>query len=124
MLRTFACVGVGLLLVAGAVAAQNTQAGQGQKELRGKIVRIDPEKGVVVIRTADNKEQEFKVGKTTKYYGADRKAMTDGLRSKDLRTGADVWYRMGGTATTPDGTISELRLGPTGSGTGQPGKEK
>jgi len=123
MLRTCLCVGV-LLTAGGLLTAQNTTQGQGGKdqELRGKIVRVDPEKGVIVIRTGEGdkaKEQEFRVNKTTKYFGTDRKDLADGLRAKDFRQGSDVWYRMmpstgGNTAQT----IAELRLGPSGGGTG------
>jgi hypothetical protein len=115
MLRTFACVGVGLLLLAGGATAQNKTTAVQTKEMHGKIVKVDPLKNVIVIKTGDGtkaKEHEFKVMKTTKIFGTDRKEMVEGLRSKDFRPGADVWYREGGTATTPDGTVTELRLAP------------
>jgi hypothetical protein len=116
MLRTFVCVGVGLLLVASGVVAAQAQAAQ-NKEMQGKIVKVDPVKNVIVIKTDEGgkaKEHELKVMKTTKIYGTDRKEVLDGLRSKDYRPGADVWFRPGGTAAAPDGTVTELRLAPGG----------
>jgi len=117
MLRTFTCVGVGLLLASGTAYAQNQRQGvqaQDKDLMRGKIVRVDPDKGTVVIRGADGKEQEFRTSATTKYYGLDNKDLREGLRSKDFRAGADVMYRGQGT------TVNELRLGtarPGGAGT-------
>src|SRR4051794_8109012 len=121
MLRTCVCVGIGLLLAAGGVTAaqgDKTQAGGKDQEMRGKIVRVDPEKGVVVIRTGEGdkaKEVEYRVSKTTKYFGTDRKDLTDGLRFKDFRQGSDVWFRMSPTTgtNTTERMLSELRLGPS-----------
>src|SRR4051794_7375627 len=99
MLRTSMCFGIAMLLAAGGVLT--VQGGDKDKattqvknqELRGKIVRVDPEKGVIVIRTGEGdkaKEVQYNIAKTTKFYGTDRKDLSEGLRSKDFRQGADV----------------------------------
>jgi hypothetical protein len=83
--------------------AQNAQA----QPMTGKIVRVDHEKGIVVVRTAAGKEQELKMGTNAKYFGEDNKEVREGLRFQGFRQGADVYWRTGpGTQG-----ISEFRLG-------------
>jgi len=64
--------------------------------LEGKIVRVDPETGMVVVQTgAGNaaKEVEFKVDKTTKYWVEANKPVTTGLRYEGFRPGTVIWYQ-------------------------------
>jgi hypothetical protein len=97
---------LGLALLAGGYLVAQQAAQQAPDYKQGKIVKIDPDLNKIWIRSGD-KEQEFAVDRTAKLYGLDQKALSEGLRSKDLRAGADVMYRMG-----PGNTgISELRLG-------------
>src|SRR5689334_19749169 len=119
MLRTFTGLGVALLLVVGTAYGQNPNPrdqgkgaqAQGQAQtpaqnyMQGKIVRVDSEKGTVVIRGANGKEQEFRTAASTKYFGTDRQALKEGLRARDFRQGADVMWRAQGN------NLSELRLG-------------
>jgi len=98
---------------------QNKSGTQGQtgadRMLVGKVVRVDPDKGIIVIRTGEGtsaKEQQFKVGKTAKYYGEDRKEVQGGLTG--FRTGSDIRYRTGTGDQSQE--ISELWMG-RGTGT-------
>jgi hypothetical protein len=78
-------------------------------DVRGKIVRVDPDKGVIVIKSGDGteaKEVEYTVERTTKYWGPDEKPFTTALRYEAFRPGAEVWYRVG-----PRGrVINEVRF--------------
>src|SRR5436189_5457614 len=98
MLKRLVCWGAGLLLLAGAALAQapGTPGKElGGKEMRGQIVRVDPEKGVVAIRVgtgADAKVREYRVAKTTRYFGRDNKALTDGLRYEGWKADTPVRF--------------------------------
>jgi len=97
----------------GLVAAddQNQKNGQNRQYLRGKVVRVDPDKNVVIIRTGEGnqaKEMEYRVNNDTKYWGTDRQTLNDGLKYKGFREGTDVWYRPG-TGNNAQ-TMSELRF--------------
>jgi len=138
MLKRLVCWGIGLLLLAGggfADAQGTTRPGDKTtgtggtrlgKEMRGRIVRVDPEKGIVVIRVGtgtDAKEREFRVAKTTRYFGKDNKALTDGLKGTGWKANTDVWFRTTGGENSTN--LGELRMGPgpaTPGGTGGTGK--
>jgi hypothetical protein len=106
MFKRCVCCGVGLLLAAGGAlaAAQTTTPIPGQKdtglrpapEVRGQIVRVDPARNVIIIRTGTGetaREREYRVGKATRYYGLDNRVLTDGLRYNGWRAGTNVWYQ-------------------------------
>jgi hypothetical protein len=84
--------------------------------MRGQIVRVDPGKGVVVIRSgvgAQAQNTAYRVGTDTRYFGTDNQALANGLRSSGFRRGANVWY----VRRVPPGEVAprnlnELRLGP------------
>jgi hypothetical protein len=132
MLRTCVALGVGLVLTAGSVlnAQQAQPPAQVQVQptkvptvnyMRGKITRIDPTTNSIWIRSgfgAEAKTQQYRLNDTVKYYGADNKALEDGLRNKAFRNGANVWYRMAPGQTS----MSELWLGPPPAGATNPGK--
>ena len=64
--------------------------------LEGKIVRVDPETGMVVIRTGTGnaaKEVEIKVDRTTKYWIEADKPNTTGLRYEGFKPGTVIWYQ-------------------------------
>lgn len=112
MQRISATLGVGLvLMICGAVSADEPLTKGQVRDLRGRIVRVDPDKNIIVVRTGTGdaaKEMEYQIGKTTRYWGTDRAPLTDGLRYKGFREGTDVWYRLGtGDNRT---SISELRF--------------
>jgi hypothetical protein len=83
---------------------------------RGQLVRVDPGKGVVVIRSgtgAQQRDMMYLVGKSTRYFGADNKALADGLRYNGFRQGANVWYsRMTAPGQTFPNNLNVLRLAP------------
>jgi len=92
-------------------ARNQNNRNQNAQNIRGQIVRVDPEKNIIVVRTGTGntaREQELRVGTTTRYWGTDRQALTDGIRAKTFRPGADVWYQVG-TGNNAD-TINELRF--------------
>jgi hypothetical protein len=143
MRRILASVCVGLLL-AGFAAAQTARPAPAQgvpdksvvMAMQGKIVRVDPQKGVVVIRTgvgATARDMEYRVGRTTRYFGTDRAALKEGLKHEGFKEGADVWYRplptktgapAENTAGSSPRNISEIGFGRTAPApkTGSPGK--
>jgi len=104
-------VGVGLMaLCGGTAAAQGTTT---EKYLTGKIVRVDPATGVVVIRTGTGntaKEVEYRTGTATKYYGENNKALNEGLKYSGWRPNTEVHYLVGPNATNPE--LSGMWLGP------------
>jgi hypothetical protein len=129
MMRTLVGIGlVAVILASGLVAAEDQPRAKDTKGtgtadnanaqyMTGKIVRIDQDKGVIVVSGANNREQELRVGDTTKFYGTDRQALTDGLKYKGFREGTPIWWRMG----TGDNarSVSDLRFyNPGGTGTG------
>jgi len=81
------------------------------RDIQGRIVRFNAEKNTIVVRTGENdqaKEQELTVSDATKYWGNDQKALSNGLRDRSFREGAEIWYRTG----TGDQarSVSELRF--------------
>lgn len=78
-------------------------------DIRGKIVRVDPDKGVIVIKSGtgtEAKEVEFTVDKSTVYWATEQQRINDALMYQGFKPGADVWYRVG-----PRGrVISEVRF--------------
>jgi hypothetical protein len=76
---------------------------------RGKVVRIDRDRGVVVVRIGegpDAREVEYHVDANTKYWGPDEAAINSALRYEGFREGAEIWFRPVPNATT----IRELRF--------------
>jgi len=133
MWKMLAGLGLSVLLVTGgSVAAQQDKApltGKEQQDqnMHGKIVRVNPDTDTVIVRVGEGataKEMEYKVNKTSKFWGTDRQPLTEGgLRNKAFREGADVWFRPGTGADNR--TLSELRFfNPGAGGTNpNPGKE-
>jgi hypothetical protein len=134
MFRTLLCVSF-LAAFCGVALADDTKGAQNDnkndnkgdgKYMSGRVVRVDPTGNTITVRTGtgtDAKEQEFRVNNTTKFWGDDRKALSDGLRYKGFREGTQVWFR---TGTTGDDrmTINDLRFyDPAGRGNGT-GKDK
>ncbi|MFL5338901.1 MAG: hypothetical protein ACJ8F7_01940 [Gemmataceae bacterium] len=78
--------------------------------MRGKIVRADPDRGIVVIRTGtgpDAREVEYHVDKTTRYWGPDQAVINDALRYQGFKEGTDIWYQ---PLPNNANTIGELRF--------------
>jgi hypothetical protein len=128
MLRTAIALGVGVLLAGGTVIAQQAQTpAQAQPGkvaspnfMAGKVVRVDPATNKIWIRTGPGtaaREQAFMVDRNAKFFGADAKALENGLRAEQFRAGADVRFLLG-QGVNP--SISEFRFGPAGT-TNTPG---
>ena len=104
MWRNVICLSVALS-VAGVATAQERKIA---REVRkGEVVRVDPARNVVVVKSgvgAEAREFEYRVGPTTKYWGADRRAFDRGLRHEAFRPGANIWYVPGTDAQA----VSEL----------------
>jgi hypothetical protein len=63
---------------------------------------------MIVLKVGEGalaKEEEYKVTKTTKYFGADRKELAQGLRHDGFRPNAEVRFRLSGNRE-----ISEMWL--------------
>jgi len=106
MWRMLVCVAVGVALVTG-----GTAVAQQDKDMHGKIVKVNPDKNTVTIKVGEGKEAkevDYKVAATTKFWGADKQTLTEGLKSKNLKEGTEVWFRTGTDGEAM--TITELRL--------------
>lgn len=62
---------------------------------RGKIVKIDAEKGELTIRTADGKEHDVTVGGVTRIMGADGRPVKDRLKAPDVKVDTLVMFKIG-----------------------------
>ena len=104
-MRTLVCLGVALILVA-AVRADDKD--KDAKHMKAKVVRVNADSNTITVRTADNKEAELKVNDTTKFLGTDKKPLSGGLKSTELKEGTEIWFKTGtGTEAT---TITMLHL--------------
>jgi len=117
MLKRLMVVSFAVLLLADYSFGQNAQPANANQNtanaqyVRGRVVRVDPAKNVVIVRSGEGdqaREQEYSVGDTTQYWGTDRQQVNDGLRYKGFRENADVWYRVG-TGNNAR-SISEMRF--------------
>jgi len=77
-----------LLLLAGSLPAQDDIQ-------RGKIRKVDADKGLVVITTADGKEHEFQVTDETRLINASGQPVKDRLRDPNIKEGAAVMFKGG-----------------------------
>jgi len=97
MLKSLIGIGV-VLLGASALMAQKKKDVVVVTDLRGEIVRVDPDKSIVVIKTGTGdmvKEVEYRVAPTTRYWETNTIVVKDGLRYRGFRPGAPIWYRVG-----------------------------
>jgi hypothetical protein len=85
MLRSLIGTAVGLLLFVAALPAQDGPQ-------RGKIKKVDADKGVIVI-TADGKDLELTVDENTRYLGRDNKPLAKGLKDPEVKEGAEVLFK-------------------------------
>jgi len=116
MRRTYFYAAVGVLLIAGSLVAAQVRGRPVQtSEYSGRIVKMDPRRGIITIQSGQGPnavEQNFQVVGNTRYYAKNNAGIIEGLRNTNFRPGADVWYR---TYPGPNNNnaLSELRLGPT-----------
>ena len=106
MWRSLVCVGVAL----GVVGIGMAQDRSSRRDIRkGQVVRVVPDKNIVVMRVGtgtEAKEYEYRVSTTTKYWGTDKRALSDGLRYQGFREGTAIWFDPGTAADSR--VISEL----------------
>ena len=83
MWRMLVCVAVGVALVTG-----GTAVAQQDKDMHGKIVKVNPDKNTVTIKVGEGKEAkevDYKVAATTKFWkctrGSDGPLMCASCRS-------------------------------------------
>jgi hypothetical protein len=84
---------------------------------RGKVTKVDPDKGVLTI-TADGKTQDYHVTAQTRIMGAGNQESSKGIKDEALKEGAVVMFK----AVERDGkrVLVGLRIGGDGN-RGQPG---
>jgi hypothetical protein len=85
MRRLYCAVAAGFLLFTAALLAQ-------QDIQRGKIKKVDADKGTIVITVAD-KDRAITVRKDTRFMDESGQAIKDGLADKRLKAGAAVMFK-------------------------------
>jgi len=85
MLRSFASALIGLLILATGLPAQ-------QDIQRGKVKRVDADKGTITI-TTDGKDLDFTVTDDTRIMGADGREVKDRLKDKAFQAGAAIMFK-------------------------------
>jgi hypothetical protein len=98
MLRRSTAGLIALLVSAGALWAAD-------KETTGKIVKIDADKKIVTVTTADGKK-DFAIAADTKFLDEKGKTTKDGIKDKRLIAGAEITIVTAATGKT----IKELHL--------------
>jgi len=61
---------------------------------KGKIRKVDVEKGIVVLVNADGKEVEATVTDSTRFMNESNEEMKDGLKNKGVKEGAAVMFKL------------------------------
>jgi hypothetical protein len=89
---------LGLFLVAGALLAAD-------KEVKGKVIKVDTDKKVVSIMTDDGKK-EYTIGDDTKFIGPKGGVSKAGIKDDRLVPGAEVKLVVAGN----NNTVREVHL--------------
>ena len=92
MLRLSIAVFVTLLVMAGSVLAAD-------KEVKGKIVKVDVKKMVITVDTDDGKK-DYDVNKDTKFIGPKGRVSEKGIEDDRLEPGAEVKLMVAGNNKT------------------------
>ncbi len=98
MVRHAMAVLIALFLVAGLAWAAD-------KEVKGKVVKVDAKKMTITVQTEDGKK-EFDVGKDTKFLGPRGGVSQKGIEDDRLVPGAEVTIKLAGN----NKTIHEISL--------------
>jgi len=106
-MRTLLCLGVALALTTVVAAEDRPEKDKDAKHKTGKVVRVDADGSMIVVRDENNKEHELKVNASTKFMCEERKPLTEGLKAKQFKEGAQIWFRLGTDAN--EKTITELK---------------
>ena len=92
MLRHSIAVMVALLVLAGSLLAAD-------KEVKGKIVKVDVKKNVITVMTEDGKK-DYDVNKDTKFIGPKGGVSEKGIEDDRLVPGAEVTLKVAGNNRT------------------------
>jgi hypothetical protein len=109
MLRSLACVAIGLIVSAGSLLALEGEA---------KIKKVDAEKSILVLTGPGGMDHTVKVAKDAKFLDAAGKDLADGLKSKELKPGVEVTVTVELEDNAP--VVHALRLGKRQPGQAQP----
>jgi len=88
--------------IAGSVVVLLVLAGSGlaaDKEVKGKIVKVDAKKNVITVMTEDGKK-EYDVNKDTKFIGPKGGISDKGIEDDRLEVGAEVTLKVAGNNRT------------------------
>jgi hypothetical protein len=92
MLRHSIAVMVALLVLAGSLLAAD-------KEVKGKVVKVDVKKNVLTVMTEDGKK-DYDVNKDTKFIGPKGGVSEKGIEDDRLKPGAEVTLKVAGNNRT------------------------
>ena len=92
MLRHSIAVLVTLLVLAGSLLAAD-------KEVKGKIVKVDVKKNVITVKTDDGRK-DYDVNKDTKFIGPRGGISEKGIEDDRLEPGAEVTLKVAGNNRT------------------------
>src|ERR1700758_441673 len=107
MLRHSIAVVVALLMLAGSLLAAD-------KEIKGKIVKVDVKKNLIIVKTDDG-NKTYDVNKDTKFIGPRGGISDKGIEDDRLEPGAEVTLKVAGN----NKTLHEVQL-PERKGKGNP----
>jgi hypothetical protein len=95
MLRRSIAVVIALFVLAGTLLA-------GDKEVKGKVVKVDVKKNIIVVMTEDGKKdnKEYEVNKNTKFVGPKGGVSDKGIEDDRLKPGAEVTLKVAGNNRT------------------------
>src|SRR5262245_2663139 len=93
MLRYSIAVGTALLVLAGSLLAAD-------KEVKGKVVKVDVKKNIIIVMTEDGKDKEYDVNKDTKFIGPKGGVSEKGIEDDRLKPGAEVTLKVAGNNKT------------------------
>src|SRR5438874_9087014 len=89
-----------LVAVFGVVAVDGIPQDASKDISSGKIKKIDADKGIIVL-TVDGADKEAVANDKTRFMGAGGNMLADGLRSAELKPGAEVMFKL----QTRDGKV-------------------
>ena len=92
MLRHSIAVIVALLVFASSALAVD-------KEIKGKIVKVDVKKNIIIVKTDDG-TKEYEVNKETKFLGPRGGVSDKGIEDDRLEPGAEVTLKVAGNNKT------------------------
>jgi hypothetical protein len=92
MLRHSIAVMIALLVLAGSLLAAD-------KEVKGKVVKVDVKKNVITVMTEDGKK-DYDVNKDTKFIGPKGGVSEKGIEDDRLKPGAEVTLKVAGNNRT------------------------